>query len=165
MPGEEREPDVELLGSRIESLELLFKGARGVVIASARALMQKTMPAHDFNAGRLELKLGQKLDRDDLISKLVAGGYERQPAVSGFGEYAVRGSIIDVATLGNSQPLRLEISDENLTSMRTFGLSDQLSTQKLDQAKILPCREDLSKAVLLLEHFHQNSLLLWDERR
>ncbi|MBI5805898.1 transcription-repair coupling factor [candidate division TA06 bacterium] len=163
MPGEEREPDLELLGSRIESLEHLFTGSKGVVISSARALMQKTMAAHDFNQGRLDLALGQKLDRDDLISKLVAGGYERQSAVSGFGEYAVRGSIIDVATLGNSQPLRLEISDETLASMRTFGLSDQLSTQKLDRAKILPCREDLNRAVLLLDHLPKDSLLLWDE--
>jgi transcription-repair coupling factor (superfamily II helicase) len=163
MPGEEREPDLELLGSRIESLELLFTGSRGVVISSARALMQKTMAAHNFNQGRMDLALGQKLDRDELISKLVAGGYERQPAVSGFGEYAVRGSIIDVATLGNSQPLRLEISDETLASMRTFGLSDQLSTQKLEQAKILPCREDLQRSVLLLDHFPDGSLMLWDE--
>jgi transcription-repair coupling factor (superfamily II helicase) len=163
MPGEEREPDLELLGSRIESLEHLFTGSRGVVIASARALMQKTMAAHNFNQGRMDLALGQKLDRDELISKLVAGGYERQPAVSGFGEYAVRGSIIDVATLGNSQPLRLEISDETLASMRTFGLSDQLSTQKLEQAKILPCREDLQRSVLLLDHFPDGSLMLWDE--
>jgi transcription-repair coupling factor (superfamily II helicase) len=163
LPGEEREPDVELVGNRMECLQLLNKKISGIIVCSARALLQKTIKAESFKLTASVILAGQQLDRDELVEKLVNGGFLRQPTVSGFGEFSVRGSIIDIATFGAELPVRIELEDDRVASLRSFSLVDQRTTHPIESAVILPCREESENGGTLLGHLPQQSLVAWDE--
>ena len=151
MPGEQREPDVELVGNRMESLAALHAGAPVIVVASARALLQATLDTGQFLHWRLQLAVGQSLDRESLIGLLADAGYSREPVLSGFGEFSVRGSIVDIASFGMSDPVRLELDDEDrILSLRSFSLVDQRSTTRIDRALILPRHDALQPVEIVV---------------
>ncbi len=112
LPGDQREPDVELVGSRMECLQAQAGRRPTVILASARSVVQRTLAPAEFAARRMELAVGLRVDRDELLARLVNSGYQRQPVVSGIGEFSLRGSIIDIAGYGQDGPLRLELEDE-----------------------------------------------------
>jgi transcription-repair coupling factor (superfamily II helicase) len=164
LPGEDREPDAELVGSRMECLQALALGKPVIVVASARALLQKTVPGRELARLTVKLAPGLKLDRDQLASLLVESGYERQSTVSGTGEFAMRGGIVDIAGFGPPEPLRLELDeDDRIASLRHFSLSDQRSTIGLESAYLLPVREQGEGRVPLTDHLPEGGLMVWDE--
>jgi len=164
MPGEERPPDVELTGSRLECLWALYSEQPIVITASARSLLQRTLPPDEFRRKTIRLILGQHLDRERLIQTLVASGFERQGLVGGMGDFAVRGSLIDIAGFGLTQPVRLEWDEsDRLVSLRSFSWEDQRSSGSLEQAVILPFSEQSSQGVCLLEYLPQDLRIVWDE--
>lgn len=164
MPGEERSPDVELVGSRMECLWSLCSGRPAVVVASARSLLQKTLPPDEFKRKAMTLSLGHELDRDFLIQTLAEAGFERQGLVGGMGEFAIRGSIIDIAGFGLSEPVRLELDErDRIISLRRFNWDDQRSSASLEQAAILPFSEQTTNGACLLDYFPRGLTILWDE--
>jgi len=164
LPGEARRPDVELTGSRMECLHALAKGRPVIVVASARALLQNTLTPESFARLNLRLAKGQRLDRDGLAELLVEAGYERQPAVSGVGDFAIRGSIVDIAGFGPPEPVRIELDEEDrVASLRHFGLADQRSTVKVESAFVLPMMEEGSGGANLAAHLPDETLVCWDE--
>ncbi|HBE73958.1 MAG TPA: transcription-repair coupling factor [candidate division Zixibacteria bacterium] len=164
LPGEEREPDEELVGSRMECLQALASGRPVIVVASARSLLQNTLSRGMFERLTLRLSLGQRIDRDQLPEQLVRSGFERQPAVAGIGDFAVRGSIIDIAGFGPPEPVRLELDeDDRIASLRHFSLADQRSTTRLEAAVILPGKEADPKGSPLPAHLPEDALVCWDE--
>ena len=164
LPGEEREPDEELVGSRMECLQAMASGRPVIVVASARSLLQNTLSRGMFERLTLRLSLGQRIDRDQLPEQLVRSGFERQPAVAGIGDFAVRGSIIDIAGFGPPEPVRLELDeDDRIASLRHFSLADQRSTTRLEAAVILPGKEADPKGSPLPAHLPEDALVCWDE--
>lgn len=164
LPGEDREPDAELVGSRMECLHALASGRPVIVVSSARALLQKTIPASDLKRLTVNLAPGAQLDRDRLASLLVESGYERQPTVSGTGEFAMRGGIVDIAGFGPPEPVRVELDeDDRIASLRHFGFSDQRSTIGLESAFVLPVSEAGESRVTLAAHMPPQAVVCWDE--
>ncbi len=164
IPGEQRDPDVELTGNRMEALAALHSGRPAVVVASARALLQGTLGPEQFAAGQVRLTAGQLLNREALIETLSRSGYSRVPVISGYGEFSVRGSIVDVAGFGMADPVRLELDEADvIASLRSFSLIDQRSTSKIERALILPRAEDAEAPVSLLSHLPDRALLCYDE--
>lgn len=88
----------------------------------------------------LELKEGFSYNRDELIEKLQKFGYQRNYLVEREGEYAVRGSLIDLYPVG-FKPVRLDFLGETLESIKTFFLFNQRSTETLKKAVIFPYQD------------------------
>jgi transcription-repair coupling factor (superfamily II helicase) len=163
LPGDEKEPDVELIGSRMECLQALADKQQMVILASARSVIQRTVNPAEFTQRKIDLSVGMKVDREELLARLIDSGYERQPVVSGIGDVSLRGSIIDIAGYSEEGPVRLELDDDMLVSLRRFSLVDQRSTARLEKAVILPRTETSDRTALLLEHLPENCLIIHDE--
>ena len=132
-----------LVASDIEGVEKC-----GAIIIPAAAAIQKIMPRATFIGKNVLLKVGQKLDIEDLCQKLLTIGYERMRLVDGPGQFARRGDIIDVvpASPEDDQPetgLRLSFFDIEIDSIKQFDLETQRSTQMLSSAALPPAREIL----------------------
>ncbi len=154
---------MELVGSRMECLQALSSKQPAVILASARSVIQRTINPAEFGQRRIDLSIGMKLDREELLAKLIDSGYERQPVVSGIGDISLRGSIIDIASFSDDGPVRLELDDDILVSLRRFSLVDQRSTARLERVTILPRMETSQRTALLLEHLPENCLVIMDE--
>ena len=87
------------------------------------------------------LKIRNRLDRKELIVSLKLSGYERKELVSEVGEFSVRGSVIDVFTTGLKLPVRIEIYENKVESLRFFNPITQLTTTKLESLSTLPPHE------------------------
>jgi len=87
------------------------------------------------------LKIGDVLNRDQLISQFEKNGYKRTEIVTENGDYSLRGNLIDVFLSSAKQPIRLEIFNETIESMRYFDSKTQLTTKKVDLINSLPAYE------------------------
>ncbi len=117
-----------------------------VVVASARALMARTLPVNQFRKATLVLKVGQRWQVDKLIDRWLKLGYESAQMVIEPGTFSRRGGILDIFPLVDEQPLRIEFFDDEIDSLRHFDPSTQRSLDKVQQAVVLPAHEALPEA-------------------
>jgi transcription-repair coupling factor (superfamily II helicase) len=116
-----------------------------VVVASARAMMFRTLPPRAFKLGTRTLKRGQSINIDQLLESLVGFGYENASTVLAPGEFSRRGGIVDIFPPALTQPVRLEFFGDDIDSLRSFDPATQRSLDTLEQFVITPAAECLAK--------------------
>ena len=148
LPNRELTIGEEMLGhsqetweQRMETMEFMASEAPTVLIAPVNAVLFRMMPYSSWQQFIISLEPGQELNREDLVENLVNMGFHRVPLIEAKGEFSVRGDIVDVFPPGWQKPLRIELFDNVLESIRTFDPASQRSLQKLSQARILPAVE------------------------
>ncbi len=131
-----------LRNSRITCLSRLALNKEPlIVVASARAQLRKVPSPRVLRDAVVGVKAGAALDPDALAARLGYLGYNRVPAVEGYGDWSRRGGIVDVFTYGRENPLRIEFGPENVESVREFDPVSQRSVRSLGEALILPTHE------------------------
>ena len=141
LPWDSFSPHQDIISDRIKVLSTLSGMRRGIVVASAPVLMQRLPPTDYVAARALSLKSGQVLPRDPFIDSLLAAGYLRVPQVVEHGEFAIRGSLIDVFPMGSDRPIRIDFFDDEIETLRHFSPETQLSAETLGAISVLPARE------------------------
>ncbi|RMG32329.1 MAG: transcription-repair coupling factor [Gammaproteobacteria bacterium] len=141
LPYDVYSPLPELVSQRLETLHRLSGLQQGVVIAPVATLMQRLLPRDFLEAHSLHLQTGQRLDFDDFRRRLEQAGYESVSQVMGHGEFAVRGSLIDLFPMGCEIPLRIDLFDDEIDSIRTFDVDTQRTLERIDRFAMLPARE------------------------
>ncbi|MDR2013744.1 MAG: transcription-repair coupling factor [Rhodanobacter sp.] len=133
-------PHPDIVSQRIAALYRLPSLRRGVLVVPVATLMQRLAPRSHVAAG-LVLELKQKLDLAGERRRLEASGYRHVPQVGEPGDFAVRGALLDIFPMGNAQPYRIELFDDEIDSIRTFDPDTQRSDHKVDAVRLLPARE------------------------
>ncbi|MDR7002285.1 transcription-repair coupling factor [Neobacillus niacini] len=133
----------ELKAQRIEALNHWSKNSRGILITPISGLKKIIPPKAMWKNYQLSLKLGEDLDIGRTLTTFVEMGYVRVEMVSTPGEFSVRGGIIDIYPLTESDPLRIELFDTEIDSIRYFSLEDQRSKEKISEILIGPATEIL----------------------
>ena len=141
LPWDSFSPHQDIISQRLRVLARLRGMEHGVVIAAATVLQQRLPPVEYVASRSLSLELGQELPRGPFTDSLVASGYLRVPQVSEHGEFAVRGSLIDVFPMGSDAPMRIDFFDDEIESLRWFAADSQLSGDHVEAIDILPARE------------------------
>ena len=141
LPWDSFSPHQDIISERLNVLAALPNMRKGIVIAAASVLQQRLPPVDYVQARSLSLSTGQTLQREAFTSALVAAGYYRVPQVSEHGEFAVRGSLIDIFPMGASAPVRIDFLDDEIESLRYFSAETQLSGEKVRDINVLPARE------------------------
>ncbi len=114
-----------------------------IVVASIRALMQKTIPPRDFIAGVRVLRRGESVSLVELLSALVVLGYQSEPVVEAPGSFIRRGGILDIWVPSARQPVRIELAGDEIASLRAFDSATQRSAKEIDALTIVPASEAL----------------------
>jgi transcription-repair coupling factor (superfamily II helicase) len=139
-----------------ERIRILYKLAAGdapmIVLAPIEALLGRIIPKTVL-CDRAELLIrGEEIDRDACIQSLLEGGYTQVTLVEEYGEYAIRGGILDVYSPLYPDPLRVEFFDDRVESLRFFSATDQRKLHEIEEAVIVPARE------IVLDHFRMDML-------
>lgn len=142
LPFERVSPNVETMGRRLEVLWRLRDPAHRprVVVASSRALVQRLGPEVE-QIDPIIVGVGDQIDIADLAQDLVAFGYRREPQVEARGQFAVRGSIVDVYPSTATAPVRVDLWGDEVDRLTEFGINDQRSTITRSEVTIHPARE------------------------
>ncbi|MFN2484734.1 MAG: transcription-repair coupling factor [Candidatus Limnocylindria bacterium] len=147
LPLERALPEREESAARLEVLGLLAeRHLRLVVVAPLLALVQRTLSPRQLRESRVELRVGGRAEQHRLLESLVAGGYEAAVEVTGVGQFAHRGGIVDVWPPAARDPLRIELFGDEIESIRAFDPSTQGSRRRLGRATLVPASEFLPVA-------------------
>jgi len=138
LPFERVSPNVETMGKRLEVLWRIKNDRPKIIVTGVRALLQ-----HLSNTVIEPLVVKQKtqVDMDELIVTLARFGYRREELVEHRGEFARRGSIIDVFPSTSDTPVRIDLWGDEVDRLTAFNVNDQRSTEDLDTVQIFPARE------------------------
>ncbi|MEN1966458.1 transcription-repair coupling factor [Lentibacillus sp. N15] len=154
----------ELRSQRIEALSAWSEKKSGILIAPVAALKRILPPPSYWAKYQLPFSMGKEIDIHSYVQSLVDMGYERQAMVNTPGEFSMRGGIIDIYPVTEEHPIRIELFDEEIDSIRYFDADSQRSLEKLDAITVGPAtellltQEDILTGAKRLEDALQQSL-------
>ncbi|HEL3817248.1 TPA: transcription-repair coupling factor [Stenotrophomonas maltophilia] len=141
LPYDRFSPHPDIISQRLAALHRLPALKRGLVIVPVQTLLQQLAPRSYVIGGSFDLKVGQRLDLEAEKRRLESAGYRNVPQVMDPGDFAVRGGLLDVFPMGADEPLRVELLDEDIDSIRAFDPESQRSLDKVEAVHMLPGRE------------------------
>lgn len=134
-------PHQDIISQRIRTLYNLSDTSHGILLLTAAALMQRLPPRAFLDQHALIIKQGDTLALDEFRGRLVDAGYRLVTQVEQHGEFAVRGSILDLFPMSSSSPYRLEFFDDEIETIRTFDVDTQRGLKKASYIELLPAHE------------------------
>lgn len=130
-----------MVRERLAVLRRLLEEPEGIVITTVDGLMDHLIPLENLAGQVLTVKAGETIDLHKWGKALTALGYENMVQVDGMGQFSIRGGIIDVFPLTEETPVRIELWDDEVDSIRPFDLESQRSIEQLDEISIYPAAE------------------------
>ena len=142
LPYDVFSPHQDIISERLTTLyKLPAINVGHILILPIATLLQRLTPRSYVQQNVLILKKGQRINIDDYRLSLEQSGYQCVSQVMEHGEFAIRGSIIDLFPSGHNLPFRIDLFDDEIDSMRRFDPESQRSLDTIDQIDILPARE------------------------
>jgi transcription-repair coupling factor (superfamily II helicase) len=141
LPYDHFSPHQDIISQRLATLNALNKQKQSVVIVPVGTLMLRTAPPAFIYSNALQFKIGDTVDAQRLKDSLTQTGYRHVQQVMEHGEFAVRGSIVDLFPMGSSTPYRFDFFDDELDSIRLFDIETQRSSDKVNAIDLLPAHE------------------------
>lgn len=139
LPYDRLSPHQDIVSERLAILSNMPQ--QGVLLVSATTLAQRVAPASWVLGEHFDIKVGQKFDIEQQKLRLVQAGYHLVDTVYDHGEFAVRGSIMDIYASGQSSPIRIDLFDDEIDTLKFFDPETQRTTQNLDYFTVLPAKE------------------------
>ena len=130
-----------LTRQRMQVFKHLLEDEGGVVVTTVDGLMDHLLPLSMLQDRCMMVAAGEILDVDNMKEILTDMGYERMGQVDGMGQFSIRGGIIDIYPLTEELPIRIEMWDDEVDSIRTFDPESQRSIAQLDSVIIYPAAE------------------------
>lgn len=141
LPYDYFSPQPDLISDRLSVLRTLPSSTEGVLVITVRAIMQRLVPRTFIDSVTFNLSIGSNWNPHERRSELIRSGYKDVPQVLGPGEFATRGSVFDVFPLGSREPLRIDLFDDQVDSLRIFDPDSQRTTRQIDSIDLLPAKE------------------------
>ena len=172
--------DMSALIAQMETLRALSRSERVLVIASAEALTTKLPAPKRFTERSIELEINKEYPFEHLIQNLTGLGFEKKDFVEEYGDFAVRGGILDIFPFVGDNPIRFEFWGDLIESIREFDVLSQRSIRDLQTASVVASLysnysdghsssqktdiiKNIDKQVSLLEYIIGDALLFLDE--
>ncbi|NAX48403.1 transcription-repair coupling factor [Photobacterium halotolerans] len=141
LPYDSFSPHQDIISDRLARLYQLPTQQDGVLLVPVSTLLQRLTPRSFIHQHALLVSKGDRLSLEKLRLQLEAAGYRHVDQVMEHGEYASRGSLLDLFPMGNNEPFRIDFFDDEVDSIRQFDPESQLSTGEIDNIHLLPAHE------------------------
>ena len=157
--------DTSNLLLRTEVLSNIVSKRTGIIISYSSAIAEMVVSPKDFETYIFQIKVGDIVDIETLEFFLLENNFQRVDFVFEPGQYALRGSIVDIFSFDADEPYRIEFFGDEIESIRTFNISNQLSINNLELVKIVP---DINtrieeKKINFLEFLSDNYILVFND--
>lgn len=141
LPYDHFSPHQDIISERLKTLYLLPQMKKGIILVPMISLAHRLIPKSYVVSNYFVLKVGDTLNLTKAKNDWIEAGYRPVSEVLTHGEFALRGSIIDIFPMGHSNPIRIDFFDDEVDSMRIFDVDTQRSTEKITEIVCLPARE------------------------
>ncbi|MBI3586461.1 MAG: hypothetical protein HY088_04975, partial [Ignavibacteriales bacterium] len=163
--------------AQVETLRSLSRSENILVITSAEGLVQRVLAPSTFQQRSFEISVGMEQSFEGLLKKLAELGFERKDFVEEYGDFAVRGGILDIYPFVGNHPVRMEFWGDSVESIREFDVLSQRSIRELQTANIVAsltndCSDFADSAQIadgadlkasLFDYLKEDALLFFDE--
>jgi len=146
LPYDRSSPQPALMATRMETLATLASGPSlrpRIILTTANAIIQRLSPKNAMKQVAVSLRKGSKIAREELIEQLVAQGYRRVGKAMEPGEFALRGSIIDIMPPSAKEGIRVDLFGDEIETIRTYEPLSQLTQGHVDAVGLYPVSEVL----------------------
>ena len=154
----------ELVSQRMEVIQAVAAGEKITVVTSFDAFMDSLLPKEVIAEKAVRIANDSTIHLEQMQSRLVALGYDREVQIEAKGQFAVRGGILDVYPLTEELPIRIELWGDEVDSIRTFDVETQRSIENLEEVSIYPAVEfpqEGEKGVSFLDYFPKEGTILF----
>jgi transcription-repair coupling factor (superfamily II helicase) len=141
LPYDQFSPHQDIISERLSALAKMPALRQGAIVAPISTLMQRLPPKEYLEGNTFLLNRGERFDLQAARLRLTRAGYRNVEQVREHGEFAVRGSIIDLFPMGSDQPFRIDLFDDEIETIRTFSPDTQRSQDVVDKIQLLPAKE------------------------
>ena len=134
-----------------------------LIITSPEGLIERVATEQTFEKKRLTIRKGEEIDTEAIIRSLTEWGFELVEFVYEPGQYAQRGSIIDIFSFSNERPYRIDLWGDEVESIRIFDIEKQLSINEIDEINILPnvTAKSNKETVSIFNFLPQDTIICW----
>lgn len=146
---------------RLQVLNRLNKGEKLIVVTYPESIEEKVVKKDFLKNRQIYLRKKDELDIESLIAQLDDYGFEYVDFVVAGGQYALRGSIIDVFSFDRQLPYRIELNGDEIESIRSFDIATQMSIEEKESLLIIPNleKENEAEKVSLFSYFDKDTLI------
>ncbi|MBK5253969.1 MAG: transcription-repair coupling factor [Peptostreptococcaceae bacterium] len=161
--------DRNFLLKQMTALTSLSTDKSVIVIAPVKSAIKRLPPKKRFLEHLIEFNLGDEININELTEKLTGMGYERVKQISVKGEYSIRGEIIDIFSPDLEKPIRLDLFDTEIDSIKLFDVTTQRTTENISKVllcpimHIMPSDEEIEKVLLKLKKQYDKQIKKVDE--
>ncbi len=141
LPYDPFSPHQDIVSRRLKTLYQLPKTQKGFLLVPIATLMHRIASQSFITGNSLILENAQNFDLQSHKMQLINAGYRHMETVYEHGEFAVRGSIIDIFPMGSSHPYRIDLLDDKIDTIRAFNPENQCTTSIIDRISVLPGKE------------------------
>lgn len=141
LPYDQFSPHQDIISDRLRILAQLPSVQQGLLIIPATTLAHRIAPKGWLGGQSLSLHIKQRLDSNEFRRQLEAAGYLAVDTVFEHGEFAIRGSLIDLFPMGSELPIRIELFDDEIETLRHFDNETQRTVENIEHLELLPARE------------------------
>ncbi len=141
LPYDTFSPHRDIVSRRLQTLYRLPLVKQAILIVPVTTLLHRIAPQSWLQGNSLALGKGDTFDREQYRRDLEAAGYACVDTVMGHGEYALRGSLLDIFPMGSPTPYRIDLFDDEIDTLRTFDVDSQRSLDTINAIELLPAHE------------------------
>ena len=141
LPYDAFSPHQDIVSQRLSTLYQLPHSANNILIIPVTTLLQRLSPKEFLQGNCLYLKAGELFEIKEQRKALEQAGYRCVDTVMEHGEFAVRGSIMDIYPMGSGEPYRIDLFDDEIDTLRTFDPETQRSLDQVEEIRLLPGHE------------------------
>ncbi len=141
LPYDQFSPHQDIISERLKTLYRLPNLKQGILILPISTVLQKIVPLDYIQHFTFLLACGDTLEIEPFTQKLETSSYQRVSQVMEHGEFAIRGSIIDLFPMGSKTPFRIDLFDDEIETIRSFNPENQRSIEQVNEIKLLPAKE------------------------
>ena len=150
---------------RTDALNIIHNSQNNgwLIITSPEGLIERVATQQTFEKKRLTIRKGEEIDSELIIRSLTEWGFEFVEFVYEPGQYAQRGSIIDIFSFSNERPYRIDLWGDEVESIRVFDIEKQLSINEIDEINILPnvTAKGDKDTVSIFNFLPQDTVICW----
>ncbi len=141
LPYDNFSPHQDIVSERLTTLYRLSQVQQGILVVPISTLMHQLLPRDYLQAHSLVIKIGQRFSINEMRRKLESNGYRCVTTVFEHGEFALRGSIMDIFPMGSKLPFRIDLLDDEIDTLRTFDPESQRTVEQVKAVNLLPAKE------------------------
>ncbi|NLC48188.1 MAG: DEAD/DEAH box helicase [Tenericutes bacterium] len=152
----------ELLYMRLNLINSIFDGKKKIIIVHLNSYIKKLPNINKYNANKIKLKIGDKINRDEIVKKLIEIGYKKESMVYDTSEFSVRGFVIDVFPINEDNAIRIEFFDDEIEKIKYFDVNTQISIKETNVININSIKEDFGDNNTSIRDYLKDGLVIYN---